>query len=98
MFEPLLLANPDIPTLRHQCSRARPVHPWTSTASPVLAVGCGVSTRSDSFQCVVISDAAVRGKRGVFHYSLVHLSKRMAVEVCCGWNLPEITGGEAWGG
>ena len=37
MFEPLLLANPDIDTLRHQCSRASTIHPATSTASRVSA-------------------------------------------------------------
>jgi hypothetical protein len=38
MFEPLLLANPDIPTLRHQCSRARSIGSQTCTASPLLEV------------------------------------------------------------
>ncbi len=37
-LEPLLLANPDIPTLRHQCSRARSVHLWVSSASPAFTV------------------------------------------------------------
>ena len=37
MFEPLLLANPDIDTLRHQCSRASTICPGTSTASRVSA-------------------------------------------------------------
>ena len=37
MFEPLLLANPDIDTLRHQCSRASTICPGTSTAPPVSA-------------------------------------------------------------
>src|SRR5476649_1726268 len=37
MFEPLLLANPDIDTLRHQCSRASTICPGTSTASRVCA-------------------------------------------------------------
>ena len=47
MFEPLLLANPDIPTLRHQCSRARTVHPRTSTASPYLLLAAMLPVRSD---------------------------------------------------
>src|SRR5471032_3166691 len=38
-LEALLLANPDIPTLRHQCSRARSVDPRTYAASPAFAVG-----------------------------------------------------------
>src|SRR5471032_594474 len=33
MCETLLLANPDIDTLRHQCSRASTIFPATSTAS-----------------------------------------------------------------
>jgi len=37
MFEPLLLANPDIDTLRHQCSRASTIHPATSAASRVCS-------------------------------------------------------------
>ena len=32
MFEPLLLANPDIDTLRHQCSRASTIFQGTRTA------------------------------------------------------------------
>src|SRR5471030_864190 len=32
MFEPLFLANPDIDTLRHQCSRASTICPRTRTA------------------------------------------------------------------
>jgi hypothetical protein len=35
-FEPLLLANPDIDTLRHQCSRASTISQGTSMASRVL--------------------------------------------------------------
>ncbi len=38
-LEALLLANPYIPTLRHQCSRARSVDPRTNMASRVLRVG-----------------------------------------------------------
>src|SRR5471030_1946731 len=37
MFEPLLLANPDIDTLRNQCSRASTICPRTSTASREFA-------------------------------------------------------------
>ena len=37
MFEPLLLANPDIDTLRHQCYRASTIHPATSAASRVCS-------------------------------------------------------------
>src|SRR5476651_2022319 len=36
MFEPLLLANPDIDTLRHQCSRASTSTPTVSTALRVF--------------------------------------------------------------
>src|ERR1700675_2128607 len=36
MFEPLLLANPDIPTLRHQCSRARSARPRSGRPHPCL--------------------------------------------------------------
>src|SRR5476649_1442590 len=36
MCETLLLANPDIDTLRHQCSRASTIFPQTSTASRVF--------------------------------------------------------------
>jgi hypothetical protein len=37
MCEPLLLANPDIDTLRHQCSRASTICPRTSMASREFA-------------------------------------------------------------
>src|SRR5471032_587478 len=37
MFEPLLLANPDIDTLRHQCSRASTSCQGTGTAKRVFA-------------------------------------------------------------
>src|SRR5476651_2574195 len=37
MCETLFLANPDIDTLRHQCSRASTICPGTSTASRVFA-------------------------------------------------------------
>src|SRR5476649_2328936 len=37
MFEPLFLANPDIDTLRHECSRASTIHPVTRTAPRVSA-------------------------------------------------------------
>ena len=45
MFEPLLLANPDIDTLRHQCSRASTIHPPTSKAPRVCAAAF-LTTRS----------------------------------------------------
>src|SRR6202034_315256 len=37
-LEPLLLANPYIPTLRHQCSRARSVDLRTCMASPLFKI------------------------------------------------------------
>ncbi len=52
-LETLLLANPYIPTLRHQCSRARSGHRQTGTASPLFKV-------AEAIRCVVISDAFVR--------------------------------------
>ena len=59
MFETLLLANPYIPTLRHQCSRASSVSPQTSTASPLFEV-------IEVIRCVVFSGASFRTQRDVF--------------------------------
>jgi hypothetical protein len=52
--EALLLANSYIPTLRHQCSRARTQDQPTCTASPLFAVGC------EAMGYVVVSGAVVR--------------------------------------
>jgi hypothetical protein len=66
ILETLLLANPDIPTLRHQCSRASSVRPRICSASPLFAGGCEPIWR------VVIqaqfSGAVVRASRGVFQF------------------------------
>ncbi len=63
-LEALLLANPDIPTLRHQCSRARSMGPKTGMASPLFAV-------SEAIRCSVISGAVVRARRGASTIFLV---------------------------
>ncbi len=65
-LETLLLANSYIPTLRHQCSRARSMRPRTCTALPPFEVDC-------SYSYAVISGAGVRLARGVslFFYLLV---------------------------
>jgi hypothetical protein len=57
-LEPLLLANPYIPTLRHQCSRARSMRPRTFTASPYLWLTAAIRYSASLY--AVIPGAAIR--------------------------------------
>ncbi len=70
-LETLLLANPYIPTLRHQCSRAKPFAYELVRPHPCLRL-------TDVIRCAGISGTVVRASRGAFHISDVPALKRNA--------------------